>query len=93
MAGGLDYMVGFPAYGAVIGAWFGAWPMPLDWERPWQVMILNDFFTVKCFFVLQPANYGFRNGQSVLPMALLLVMWWECWPHSCVVFLLVRRFT
>ncbi|KAG2268536.1 hypothetical protein Bca52824_063091, partial [Brassica carinata] len=18
------------------GGWFGAWPMPLDWERPWQ---------------------------------------------------------
>ncbi|XP_020986591.1 glycosylphosphatidylinositol anchor biosynthesis protein 11 isoform X2 [Arachis duranensis] len=23
-------------HGAVIGGWFGAWPMPLDWERPWQ---------------------------------------------------------
>jgi len=26
-----------PAHGAVIGAWVGAWPIPLDWERPWQV--------------------------------------------------------
>nr|GLL21416.1 phosphatidylinositol-glycan biosynthesis class F protein [Ipomoea trifida] len=33
----IDYMVFFPAHGAIIGAWFGAWPMPLDWERPWQV--------------------------------------------------------
>ncbi|KAG5572547.1 hypothetical protein H5410_062313 [Solanum commersonii] len=32
----IDYMIRLPAYGAVIGAWFGAWPMPLDWERPWQ---------------------------------------------------------
>ncbi|XP_072064073.1 uncharacterized protein [Arachis hypogaea] len=24
------------SHGAVIGGWFGAWPMPLDWERPWQ---------------------------------------------------------
>ncbi|XXG54149.1 hypothetical protein AAC387_Pa03g2100 [Persea americana] len=32
----VDYMVSLPAHGAVIGAWFGAWPMPLDWERPWQ---------------------------------------------------------
>ncbi|XP_010532077.1 PREDICTED: phosphatidylinositol-glycan biosynthesis class F protein-like [Tarenaya hassleriana] len=31
-----DYMITVPAYGAIIGAWFGAWPMPLDWERPWQ---------------------------------------------------------
>ncbi|KAH0687391.1 hypothetical protein KY285_017954 [Solanum tuberosum] len=32
-----DYMISLPAHGAVIGAWFGAWPMPLDWESPWQV--------------------------------------------------------
>ncbi|KZV57911.1 hypothetical protein F511_12517 [Dorcoceras hygrometricum] len=34
--GSTDFMICVPAYGAVIGAWFGAWPMPLDWERPWQ---------------------------------------------------------
>lgn len=34
--GALEYSVCIPAHGAVIGAWFGAWPMPLDWERPWQ---------------------------------------------------------
>ncbi|RXH81614.1 hypothetical protein DVH24_035035 [Malus domestica] len=32
----VDYMICLPAHGAVIGAWFGAFPMPLDWERPWQ---------------------------------------------------------
>ncbi|XP_073112834.1 uncharacterized protein [Elaeis guineensis] len=32
----VDYMISLPAHGAVIGAWLGAWPMPLDWERPWQ---------------------------------------------------------
>jgi len=25
------------ALGAAIGAWFGALPIPLDWDRPWQV--------------------------------------------------------
>ncbi|CAN1170848.1 PIGF/3-ketodihydrosphingosine reductase fusion protein [Linum perenne] len=34
--GSLEYMLCIPAHGAVIGAWLGAWPMPLDWERPWQ---------------------------------------------------------
>ncbi|KAM7256726.1 hypothetical protein ACFE04_012467 [Oxalis oulophora] len=34
--GSLEYMMCLPAHGAVIGAWFGAFPMPLDWERPWQ---------------------------------------------------------
>ncbi|KAF2323038.1 hypothetical protein GH714_032931 [Hevea brasiliensis] len=32
----LEYMICIPAHGAVLGAWLGAWPMPLDWERPWQ---------------------------------------------------------
>ncbi|XP_051183485.1 uncharacterized protein [Lolium perenne] len=31
-----NYMISAPCHGAVIGAWLGAWPMPLDWERPWQ---------------------------------------------------------
>ncbi|KAL8152078.1 hypothetical protein V2J09_021886 [Rumex salicifolius] len=31
-----EYLLCLPAYGAVVGSWFGAWPMPLDWERPWQ---------------------------------------------------------
>ncbi|XP_022153416.1 phosphatidylinositol-glycan biosynthesis class F protein [Momordica charantia] len=34
--GTIDHMICIPAHGAIIGAWFGAWPMPLDWERPWQ---------------------------------------------------------
>ena len=24
------------ALGAFVGAWFGAFPIPLDWDRPWQ---------------------------------------------------------
>jgi hypothetical protein len=36
----VDYMISATSHGAVIGAWLGAWPMPLDWERPWQVKIL-----------------------------------------------------
>ncbi|KNA21751.1 hypothetical protein SOVF_040480 [Spinacia oleracea] len=35
-AGSVDFMVCLPAHGSIVGAWFGAWPMPLDWERPWQ---------------------------------------------------------
>ncbi|KNZ61774.1 hypothetical protein VP01_135g10 [Puccinia sorghi] len=26
----------FPACGAALGAWLGAIPIPLDWDRPWQ---------------------------------------------------------
>ncbi|KAL0757433.1 hypothetical protein Bca101_095101 [Brassica carinata] len=35
-SGNVEYMIFIPAYGTIIGGWFGAWPMPLDWERPWQ---------------------------------------------------------
>ncbi|KAH9603115.1 hypothetical protein KSS87_002689 [Heliosperma pusillum] len=37
-AGPVDFMVCLPAHGAILGSWFGAWPMPLDWERPWQIL-------------------------------------------------------
>ncbi|XP_010537856.1 PREDICTED: uncharacterized protein LOC104812419 isoform X2 [Tarenaya hassleriana] len=40
-----EYMIVVPAYGAIIGAWFGAWPMPLDWERPWQKELLSMWLT------------------------------------------------
>jgi GPI ethanolamine phosphate transferase 2/3 subunit F len=26
-----------PSCGALLGAWVGAFPVPLDWDRPWQV--------------------------------------------------------
>ncbi|XP_062216906.1 uncharacterized protein LOC133917003 [Phragmites australis] len=32
----MNYVISAPCHGAVIGAWLGTWPMPLDWERPWQ---------------------------------------------------------
>ncbi|XP_074574381.1 uncharacterized protein LOC141830836 isoform X2 [Curcuma longa] len=32
----IDCLVSLPAQGAIVGAWLGAWPMPLDWEMPWQ---------------------------------------------------------
>ena len=35
--GGVELAVSVPGHGAVIGAWLGAMPMPLDWEKPWQV--------------------------------------------------------
>lgn len=47
--GALEYSICIPAHGAVIGAWFGAWPMPLDWERPWQVSIFLLIYHTKKF--------------------------------------------
>ncbi|GBG86614.1 hypothetical protein CBR_g41678 [Chara braunii] len=34
--GAVEILLCIPAHGAAIGAWIGAWPMPLDWAQPWQ---------------------------------------------------------
>lgn len=47
---GVDCLISLPAQGAVIGAWLGAWPMPLDWERPWQVKFIIPY---SFFFLLK----------------------------------------
>ncbi|PHT65892.1 hypothetical protein T459_30317, partial [Capsicum annuum] len=65
-----DYMISLPAHGAVIGAWFGAWPMPLDWESPWQEWpICVTYGTIAGYLVGLVASSGcifFRNHQQHL---------------------------
>lgn len=56
--GSIEYLICLPAHGAVIGGWFGAWPMPLDWERPWQVISL--FWSI----VLEFIDNCFVKSQS-----------------------------
>lgn len=34
----------FTAYGALAGAWLGAIPIPLDWDRAWQAWPLTILF-------------------------------------------------
>ncbi|KAI3671485.1 hypothetical protein L1987_87223 [Smallanthus sonchifolius] len=58
--GFIDYMICVPAYGAVIGAWFGAWPMPLDWERMWQEWpICVTYGTIIGYLVGMLASFSF----------------------------------
>ncbi|KAK1422422.1 hypothetical protein QVD17_25529 [Tagetes erecta] len=58
--GFVDYMICIPAHGAVIGAWFGAWPMPLDWERPWQEWpICVTYGAIIGYLVGMLASFGF----------------------------------
>jgi hypothetical protein len=33
-------MVYYPTVGTIVGAWAGAIVIPLDWDRPWQVIQL-----------------------------------------------------
>ncbi|KMT14072.1 hypothetical protein BVRB_4g078980 isoform A [Beta vulgaris subsp. vulgaris] len=66
--GSIDYMVCLPALGSVIGAWFGAWPMPLDWERPWQEWPI-------C------VTYGALVGYAIGMVTSLVLFFPSCWKH------------
>ncbi|XP_060205286.1 uncharacterized protein LOC132633089 [Lycium barbarum] len=65
-----DCMICLPAHGAVIGAWFGAWPMPLDWESPWQEWpICVTYGAIAGYLMGLVASLGcifFRNHQQHL---------------------------
>ncbi|XP_020414423.1 uncharacterized protein LOC18781784 isoform X2 [Prunus persica] len=56
----VDYMICIPAHGVIIGAWFGAFPMPLDWERPWQEWpICVSYGAIAGYLVAMVASFGF----------------------------------
>ncbi|XP_056167181.1 PIGF/3-ketodihydrosphingosine reductase fusion protein-like [Syzygium oleosum] len=56
----VDFMICLPAHGAIIGAWFGAWPMPLDWERPWQEWpICVSYGAIIGYLIGMVASLGF----------------------------------
>ncbi|KAI6115322.1 GPI biosynthesis protein family Pig-F-domain-containing protein [Pisolithus croceorrhizus] len=40
----VERIVVYPAVGTVVGAWFGAFPIPLDWDRPWQAWPLTPLY-------------------------------------------------
>ncbi|MBN3298445.1 phosphatidylinositol-glycan biosynthesis class F protein isoform X2 [Amia ocellicauda] len=44
---------------SVIGAWLGAFPIPLDWDRPWQV------WPISCTL---SATIGFLTGLVLAPV-------------------------
>ncbi|XP_053918799.1 phosphatidylinositol-glycan biosynthesis class F protein isoform X2 [Cuculus canorus] len=43
----------------ILGAWFGAFPIPLDWDRPWQV------WPVSCSL---GATFGYMAGLIIAPL-------------------------
>ncbi|XP_062096733.1 uncharacterized protein LOC133802443 isoform X2 [Humulus lupulus] len=65
--GPIDYMICLPAHGAVIGAWFGAWPMPLDWERPWQEWpICVSYGAIAGYLIGTAASFSFVLARGTL---------------------------
>ncbi|KAL8456943.1 hypothetical protein ACS0TY_034971 [Phlomoides rotata] len=55
-----DFITCLPAHGALIGAWFGAWPMPLDWERSWQEWpICVTYGAILGYLIGMVVSFGF----------------------------------
>jgi hypothetical protein len=53
---GVDLLLRCQAIGALLGAWLGAFPIPLDWDRPWQA------WPVTCVY---GSLFGFLFGGLV----------------------------
>ncbi|XP_059459379.1 uncharacterized protein LOC132188833 [Corylus avellana] len=65
--GSVDLIICLPAHGAVIGAWFGAWPMPLDWERPWQEWpICVSYGAIAGYLIAMVASSCFILARATL---------------------------
>ncbi|KAK4265339.1 hypothetical protein QN277_026403 [Acacia crassicarpa] len=68
--GSVEYLICLPAHGAIIGGWFGAWPMPLDWERPWQEWPISvSYGAITGYLVAMVLSLGFAlaHNRSYLP--------------------------
>lgn len=58
-----------PAHGAVLGAWLGALPIPLDWDRPWQI------WPISCVV-------GAVVGNALGLMVAVVCCWWDARKHN-----------
>lgn len=57
-----------PAIGTLVGCWLGAVPIPLDWDRPWQVRspLFSLLAVLPSLTHVRPLRrHGLRPAQSV----------------------------
>ena len=62
-------MIVIPAYAVIVRGWFGAWPMRLDWERPWQVIYLSPELHPRAWYAYTIIRFD-RRGLYVCVMKL-----------------------
>lgn len=48
---------------SVVGAWLGAFPIPLDWDRPWQVSVCAERIALR----IRTMAYGSMRHSQQLP--------------------------
>lgn len=44
---GPESVIQVSAVSSIVGAWVGAFPIPLDWDRNWQVLVALSYTCVK----------------------------------------------
>lgn len=44
---GPESVIKISAVSSIVGAWVGAFPIPLDWDRDWQVLVALSYTCVK----------------------------------------------
>lgn len=44
---GPESVIQISAVSSIVGAWVGAFPIPLDWDRDWQVLVALSYTCVK----------------------------------------------
>lgn len=44
---GPESVIQVSAVSSIVGAWVGAFPIPLDWDRDWQVLVALSYTCVK----------------------------------------------
>lgn len=55
-----ERILAFPIAGTLIGAWIGAVPIALDWDRPWQV---RNFFSLRLISDVPPHTARRLSGR------------------------------
>lgn len=56
---------------SVVGAWLGAFPIPLDWDRPWQVAVTQNR-VLRESRVLNPEDHQLKNISANTSRAFLV---------------------
>ena len=101
--GRLELAICVPAHGATIGAWVGAWPIPLDWDRPWQVRgNVVQLWPEYIFLILNRMFYSFlkllnsainevvcklREFEHVWYFAMYLYLWYPLLYFRCYIYI------
>ena len=61
----VERRIRFGFYGAALGAWAGVFPIPLDWDQPWQAFPITIYYGSVIGWVIGTlAQHAFNRNQK-----------------------------